>query len=197
MAQKIKATAETKAADAAKERQQADTKRTLASVMAERLTFTGETWDNDARNWVDGDVLTMSRKMVLSSVLYRLHSQIEDARWGFRQRHDKAQATLRAELPRYQANEISAARMRSLTNQAFNAEGALAALEKMNADFLSVYEAEFGQWDAPEMKNEPAPSADNSDEADMAAKLQAMGINISAANIQPQTDGVDKDGTNG
>lgn len=195
MAQK-KATAPVTAADASKARQAADSKRTLASVMAERLSFTGETWDNDARNWADVDVLTMSRKMVLSSVLYRLHSQIEDPRWGFAARHDKAQSALRAELPRYQNNEISAGRMRSLTNQAFNAEGALAALEKMRADFLSVYEEEFGAWEAPEMKA-PEPTDDNSDERDMQAKLAAMGINISAANIQPKTDGVDKDGTDG
>jgi hypothetical protein len=51
---------------------------TIATMITDTLTFTAERWDNDTRNWIDYDPLEMSRKLVLSSVLYRLHQQIND-----------------------------------------------------------------------------------------------------------------------
>lgn len=153
----------------------------IAQQIADAITFTGETFDYTARNYVDTDVLTMSRKMVLSSILYRLDSQISDEKWGFEKRHDDAQRKLRAALPKAQAGEIGSNELRSLTNAAFNAEHANQILLDLFAQFAEVYADEFGQWEAPK-KTPERPVAD-ADMADVNAKLKAMGLDMGAANV--------------
>jgi len=149
----------------------------IALTIAETLSFTAEKWDNEARNWVDFDPLEMSRKLVLSSMLFRLHQQMHDPVFGSFKWADKARADVVAAHRQRQNNEISNSKMRATVNRAFANTTKHDILETMFNDFLAVYVAEFGDWTAPEIK-EPIPqySRDGEDMADLNAKLEAMGL---------------------
>lgn len=167
-------------------------KTTIANQIANTLTFTAEVWDNDpeVRNWVDQDVMTMSRKLVLSSVLYRLHQQIKDPRYGSERWSDSSRAQVMDAQRAHQDNEISNNKMRATINRAFANTNKHDILQAMFDDFLSVYVAEFGDWEAPAIREEiPQTSIDGEDMADLNAKLSAMGLGTLTDNAA-NTDGV-------
>jgi hypothetical protein len=163
----------------------------IALTIAETLSFTAERWDNDARNWTDFDPLEMSRKLVLSSVLYRLHQQMHDPVYGSAKWADKARADVMAAQRQHQNNEISNNKMRATVNRAFANTTKHDILETMFNDFHAAYVAEFGDWIAPEIKEPIAQTArDGEDMADLNAKLAAMGLGPMTDNAA-NTNGVE------
>lgn len=163
---------------------------TIANMITETLTFTAERWDNEARNWVDYDPLEMSRKLVLSSVLYRLYLQIKDREYGSEKWADNSRAEVTEAQRAHQNNEISNNKMRAVVNRAFANTTKHDILQAMFDDFLGAYVAEFGDWTPPAIK-EPIPqtSIDGEDMADLNAKLAAMGLGTLTDNAA-NTDGV-------
>lgn len=164
---------------------------TIANTIAETLAFTAERWDNDARNWVDYDPLEMSRKLVLSSVLYRLHQQIHDPVYGSQRWADRSRAEVIAAQRQHHNNEISNNKMRATVNRAFANTTKHDILSDMFNDFMAAYVAEFGEWQAPEIKEPIAQtSRDGEDMADLNAKLAAMGLATMTDNAA-NTNGVE------
>ena len=163
---------------------------TISTMITDTLTFTAERWDNDSRNWIDYDPLEMSRKLVLSSVLYRLHQQIHDPVYGSQRWADRSRSEVIAAQRQHQNNEISNNKMRATVNRAFSNTTKHDILSDMYNDFMAAYVAQFGEWQAPEIKEPVAQtSRDGEDMADLNAKLAAMGLGTLTDNAA-NTDGV-------
>ena len=163
---------------------------TIATMITDTLTFSAERWDNDSSNWVDYDPLEMSRKFVLSSMLFRLHQQMHDPVYGSQRWADRSRAEVIQAQRQHQNNEISNNKMRATVNRAFSNTTKHDILSDMYNDFMAAYVAEFGEWQAPEIKEPVAQtSRDGEDMADLNAKLEAMGLDPLTDNAA-NTDGV-------
>ena len=169
------------------------TANTIAQTIADRLTFVGETWDNDpkVRNWVDRDVMTMTRQLVLSSVLYRLHQQIKDPKYGAEHWADETRERLKEADRAYREGELSGNQRRARTNAAFNNQSKLDIIQTMFDEFAAVYAEEFGAWEAPVIEEKPdtQQTLDGADLADINAKLAALGIDAAPAGRGRKTKG--------
>jgi hypothetical protein len=80
--------------------------------------------------------------------------------------------------------------MRATVNRAFSNTTKHDILSDMYNDFMAAYVAQFGEWQAPEIKEPVAQtSRDGEDMADLNAKLAAMGLGTLTDNAA-NTDGV-------
>lgn len=169
------------------------TANTIAQTIADRLTFVGEMWDNDpnVRNWVDRDVMTMTRKLVLSSMLYRLYQQIKDPKYGAERWAEESRERLMEADRAYRQDEISGNKLRAATNAAFNNQSKLDIIQSMFDEFAAVYAEEFGAWEAPAIEEKPdtRQTLDGADLKDIHAKMAALGIDAAPASRGRKTKG--------